>query len=126
MQSYLPVIRRVTVEGHVHRDDGRHVERGRRERRRRRLVHHRLLLGRRRGRRQGRRRGHAGHGDGGDGVRLDLHDGSGVLDDVNGLLLLLLLLLRGLEGHRKLGRRLYRRLGRGTLTRIHCQEAVRA
>ena len=82
-----------------------------------------MLLLRRRRRRQWRRRGHAGHGDGGDGVRLDLHDGSGVLDDVNGLLLLL---LRGLEGHRKLGRRLYRRLGRGTLTRIHCQEAVRA
>ena len=31
----------------------------------------------------------------GGGVALDLHDGRGVLDDVNGLLLL----LRGLEGH---------------------------
>ena len=98
--SVLPVvIRGVAVERDVHRDHGGHVERGRREGRRRRLVHHRLLLllllGDRRGRRQRRGRGHAGHGDGlRGGVALDLHDGRGVLDDVNGLLL-----LRGLEGH---------------------------
>ena len=97
------VIRGVAVEGDVHRDHGGHVERGRREGRRRRLVHHRLLLllRDRRGRGQRRGRGHAGHGDGhgrggGGGVALDLHDGRGVLDDMNGLLLLL---LRGLEGH---------------------------
>ena len=88
----------MSVLSPVRRDNGRHVERGRRRRLVYLLMVYLLLLLRRRRRRQWqwRRRGHSGRGDRGNrGVRLDLqlYDGRGILDDVNGLLLLVLLLL---------------------------------